>query len=158
MDGVALPVWRSRHIVFRYFEIHIVAGGKMETVARSAFYQLQQGFQLFLDGDKLATVIHTFIIFRLDYCSALCVGLPLSLASWQLAAACWIRPSKNYLFGLADSCRTVSWQRELWWLSCWNLGSHLWSAIWDDCNALRSYLGVRAIELSDVYFWLQRFI
>lgn len=42
-------------------------------MARSAFYQL------FLDWDSLATVVHTFVAPQLDHCHVLYVGLPFRL-------------------------------------------------------------------------------
>lgn len=50
-------------------------------VARHAFLQLLHAWQLdsYLLCSDLATVSHTMVTFRLDYCNTLCVGLPLRL-------------------------------------------------------------------------------
>lgn len=55
-------------------EAHVAA------TARSAFYHLQLVRQLvpFLRHNDLATVIHTMVTLRPDYCNALYMGLPLS--------------------------------------------------------------------------------
>ena len=55
------------------------------SVARSTWGQLRLIRQLrpFLDRDNLATVVHALVTFRLDYCNALYVGLPLK-TTWKV--------------------------------------------------------------------------
>ncbi|KAF7246618.1 Mitochondrial tRNA-specific 2-thiouridylase 1 [Varanus komodoensis] len=52
---------------------------QVTAVARSAFLQLRliHQLRLFLENDCLATVTHTLVTSRLDFCNALYVGLPL---------------------------------------------------------------------------------
>lgn len=54
-------------------------------IVRSAFHQhhLLRRLQPFLSDSDLATIIHSFITLRLDYCNALLQGCPL-LRVWKL--------------------------------------------------------------------------
>ncbi|XP_053104853.1 leucine-rich repeat-containing protein 39 isoform X1 [Hemicordylus capensis] len=79
LDGVTLP--QKEHV--RSLEVLLDPSlslvSQVETVARSAFYQLRMICQLhlFLELDDLKTVVHLLVTSRLDYCNVLYVGLPL---------------------------------------------------------------------------------
>src|SRR6218665_3018134 len=51
----------------------------ISSLTRSCFYQLRQlrVVSRSLSSSSTATLVHAFILNRLDYCSSLCLGLPL---------------------------------------------------------------------------------
>src|SRR6218665_348492 len=50
----------------------------ISSLTRSCFYQLRQlrVVSHSLSSSSTATLVHAFILYRLDYCSSLCLGLP----------------------------------------------------------------------------------
>lgn len=61
---------------------HIFLCPEVQTVARSAYYQLRLLWQLcsFLDNRDLAMVIHALVISSLNYYNTVQVGLPLKMS------------------------------------------------------------------------------
>ncbi|KAF7246017.1 putative RNA-directed DNA polymerase from transposon BS [Varanus komodoensis] len=79
LNGVALPLRDRVRSLGVLLDPELSLEAQVTAVARSAFLQLRLIHQLhpFLENDCLATVTHALVTCRLDFCNALCVGLPL---------------------------------------------------------------------------------
>ncbi|KAF7238279.1 Retinoic acid receptor beta, partial [Varanus komodoensis] len=79
LNGVALPLRDKVRSLGVLLSPELSLETQVTAVARSAFLQLRLINQLrpYLEYDCLATVTHTLVTSRLDFCNALYVGLPL---------------------------------------------------------------------------------
>ncbi|KAF7247065.1 RNA-directed DNA polymerase from mobile element jockey [Varanus komodoensis] len=79
LNGVALPPRDKVRSLGVLLDPELSLEAQVTTAARSAFLQLRLIHQLrpYLEYDCLATVTHALVTSRLDFCSALYVGLPL---------------------------------------------------------------------------------
>uniref|UniRef100_G1KYX6 HSR domain-containing protein n=1 Tax=Anolis carolinensis TaxID=28377 RepID=G1KYX6_ANOCA len=82
LDGVALPLKTRVCSLGILLDSSLSLEPQVSEVARGAFAQLRLVRQLcpFLGKSDLATVVHTLVTSRLDYCNALYVRLPLKMA------------------------------------------------------------------------------
>ncbi|KAF7251302.1 putative uncharacterized transposon-derived protein F52C9.6, partial [Varanus komodoensis] len=79
LNRVALPLRDKVRSLGVLLDPELSLEAQVTEVARSAFFQLQLIHQLcpYLEYDCLATVTHTLVTSRLDFCNMLYVGLPL---------------------------------------------------------------------------------
>ncbi|KAF7239274.1 Inactive carboxypeptidase-like protein X2 [Varanus komodoensis] len=79
LNGVALPLKDKVCSLGVLLDPELLLEAQVTAVARSAFFQLWLIHQLrpYLKNDCLVTVTHVLVTSRLDFCNALCVGLPL---------------------------------------------------------------------------------
>ncbi|KAF7250783.1 Cullin-5 [Varanus komodoensis] len=79
MNGVALPLRDKVRSLGVLLDPELSLETQVTAVARSAFLQLRLIHQLrpYLEYNCLVTVTHALVTFRLDFCNALYVGLPL---------------------------------------------------------------------------------
>ncbi|KAF7245767.1 Growth hormone-releasing hormone receptor [Varanus komodoensis] len=80
LDGAAPPKGQGEQFGV-LLDPELSLDSRVAAVAGSAFVLLRLGHQLqpYLDERCLAAVTHALVTSRLDYCSALCVGLPLTM-------------------------------------------------------------------------------
>ncbi|KAF7239223.1 Disintegrin and metalloproteinase domain-containing protein 12, partial [Varanus komodoensis] len=81
LNGVALPLRDKVRSLGALLNPELSLEAQVTAVARSAFSQLRLIHQLrpYLEYDCLATVTHTLVTSRLDFCNALYVGLALKM-------------------------------------------------------------------------------
>lgn len=80
LDGVVLPLKTQGRNFEVQLDLGLLLGSQAEAIARRVYYQhrLVHQLHLYLEKRNLATVVHALVTFRLNYCNAVYVGLPLT--------------------------------------------------------------------------------
>uniref|UniRef100_A0A803SSM3 Reverse transcriptase domain-containing protein n=1 Tax=Anolis carolinensis TaxID=28377 RepID=A0A803SSM3_ANOCA len=115
LDGVTLPLKAQVRSLGVLLNSGLTLEAQVSAVAGRAFAQLKLVRQLrpYLEKSDLTMVVHALVTSRLDYCNALCVGLPLkTVRKLQLVQS----TAARFLTGANYRARSTPLFKELHWL------------------------------------------